>query len=276
MITRLYLGLLAGLSSLSLCLADFDHSHAHFQSILNAHVRDGQVDYAALKDAPAALDGYLAQLSKIDRASYETWEEAQKVAFLINLYNAQTLRLVTRHYPIESIQQIGGIIRGPFDQKVLRFLDRSLSLGDIEHDILRRNHPDPLIRFALAAAARGAPPLREEAYVAERLQAQLEDQARRFFSSPDTLRLDSSRNVLWAAPILKWYKKEFEREAGSVVQFVQRHAPGEIVEFLNSAKSETQIEYLPYDWSLNDFSRASGGTIKNAPSPGRAQGRSND
>src|SRR5262245_6550167 len=123
--------------------ANFDGSHRLFGAVLQSFVKGGLVDYTALKADPKRLNEYLDQLAWVPENEFMNFSEKQKIAFLINLYNATMLRLVIDHYPIKTIKEIGNWINGPFDQKVVRLMGRKFSPGDVEHAILRRNHDEP-------------------------------------------------------------------------------------------------------------------------------------
>ena len=51
-----------------------------------------------------------------------------------------------------------------------------MSLDNIEHGTLRKKYNDPRIHFALVCASISCPRLRNEAYMADKLDAQLDDQ----------------------------------------------------------------------------------------------------
>ena len=163
--------------------AAVDHSHQLFGQVLDQFVRGGLVDYAKLKADPKDLTRYLDELASVPKSEFEKWEQPEQLAFLINLYNAQTLKLVIEHYPVKSIKKIGNILKGPWDQRVVRLWGETVTLNTLEHEILRKDYDEPRIHFALVCAAHGCPPLRKEPYVAERLNSQLEDQGRAFFSN---------------------------------------------------------------------------------------------
>ena len=101
--------LLALLANLVFTLAApaLDHTHAHLGKVLSAQVKDGLVNYAALKAAPGELHGYLDELAAVKEAEFAAWSEPQRLAFLFNLYNATTLKLIADHYPVASIKKIG-------------------------------------------------------------------------------------------------------------------------------------------------------------------------
>jgi hypothetical protein len=236
-------GLIVGLymiSSFSVSASDFDHTHAAYDAILKSHVAAGQVDYKALKADPNALDRYLDELAGVRKPEFVTWTDPQQIAFLANLYNAATLRLIVDHYPVESIKDIGSFFKGPWDQEIVRLFGDTITLNNLEHDILRKDYKEPRLHMALVCAAKGCPPLRNEAYVAERLSEQLDDQSRAYLASPLGMRIDRSKGEVHISSIFKWYGDDF----ASVPAFISKHSGQDVMGLT--------IRYLNYDWSLNE------------------------
>ena len=228
----------------------FAQSHALLGQVLSRHVAEGRVDYAALKKDPADLDRYLAQLSAVSKEELKSWDEPSQLAFLINAYNAWTLRLVATHYPVGSIKDIGTLVRGPWDQRVVNLWGETLSLDTLEHSVLRKDYKEPRIHFALVCAARSCPPLRSEPYLGEQLGRQLDDQARQFLATPSKNRVVAAGHTVHLSPIFKWYAADFERQSGSVLSALQPYWPADTAALL--AKGQFSIRYTVYDWSLND------------------------
>lgn len=227
--------------------AEFDHTHTRYGDVLKKYVQNGRVDYAALKADRLTLDVYLNKTAAVSEEEFEKWTLEQRLSFLINLYNAQTLALVIDHYPVASIKKIGTFFKGPWDQPVVRLFGKTLTLGTLEHDILRKQYQEPLIHFALVCAARGCPTLREEPYVPDQLQKQLEDQARIFLSDKNKNSLDAAKGVIYLSPIFKWFEADFVKKSGSVLSFIEPYLPK-----APSDLASYGIRYTGYDWSLND------------------------
>jgi hypothetical protein len=234
--------------------AAFDQSHELYGSVLNRFVRDGLVDYRGLHADPKDLERYLKELAVVVRSEFDHWPRAEQIAFLINLYNAQTLKLIVDHYPVKSIKDIGGFLRGPWSQPVVNVFGETVTLDDIEHGVLRKRYAEPRIHFALVCAAMGCPPLRAEAYVGSRLDAQLDDQARIFLSTSSKNRVDPKARILYLSPIFKWFAADFISKSGSLEVFVRPFLPAHASEAL--AEGNHEIRYTDYDWSLNDASTA--------------------
>jgi hypothetical protein len=229
----------------------FDQSHAAFSHLLGQRVRDGLVDYATLKSEPGPLAVYLDRLAQIAESEFDAWPEKERLAYLINLYNAATLKLIVDHYPVKSIRSIGWLPGSAWKQDVVKVFGRTLSLDEVEHGIIRRDYQDPRVHFALVCAARGCPPLRAEAFVASRLDEQLDEQGRVFLRQANKNRVDVAGHVVHLSPIFKWFAEDFLGRSGSVLKFVapffhedaQRALAGDV---------EFEIRYTDYDWSLND------------------------
>jgi hypothetical protein len=232
--------------------AEFDQSHALLTRVLTQYVKDARVDYAALKAHPQDLNRYLDQIAAVSKAEFKKWNEPQQIAFLSNAYNAYTLRLIIDHYPVKSIKDIGGFVKSPWDQPVVKLFGETITLNTVEHGILRKDHAEPRIHFALVCAAKGCPPLRREAYVGERLAGQLDDQAKQFLATTNKNRVETGERVLYLSPIFKWYRADFEKKSGSVLAALKPFWPEKSAAAL--AKGNLKIRYTDYDWSLNEQS----------------------
>lgn len=241
----------------------FDHSHAAYDAVLKTRVKDGMVDYKALKADPEALDQYMDTLAAVSEAHFKAWTKPQQIAFLANLYNAATLRLILDHYPVKSIKDIGSIFNGPWDQQAVRLFGQTITLNTLEHGILRKQYNEPRIHMALVCAAKGCPPLRSEAYTPERLNEQLDDQARRYLASRAGLQIERANGESHLSSIFKWYGKDFVAKytppAGfdglkgterAVAYFCSRHVSAADRKYL--AAGGYKLDYLDYDWSLNE------------------------
>lgn len=244
----------------------FDHTHAAWTALLKRHVvlADGakasRVDYAGLARDRPALKAYLETVSAVPPAEYAAWPRGERLAFLINAYNAYTIEKVLTRYPdLKSIRDFGRVFGNPFKDKFFTLLGKAMSLDGIEHDTIRvpGAFDDPRIHFAVNCASVGCPMLREEAFVADRLDRQLEEQTTRFLS-------DRSRNrwrdgALEVSRIFDWYGDDFRGKAGGeIAPFFARYAT-----LLADAPDDqralregrAKVRFLEYDWTLNDARR---------------------
>ena len=230
--------------------AGFDSGHEAWSRVLATHVRDGRVGYSALKKDPAELIACLDAAASVSRAQFDGWPQADQIAFLINLYNAATLKRVVDHYPVTSIRKIGGLFGNPWKLTGVRLWGESVSLDHIEHDLLRKRYREPRIHFALVCAAVSCPPLRPEAYTGERLDAQLNDQGILFLSQSSKNRLDPGTKTLWLSPIFDWFRGDFTAGDRTLEQFVSPYLSEPDRTALSAGGF--RVRFTDYDWSLND------------------------
>ena len=250
--------------------AAFDHSHAGWGALLAQHVvlapggYASKVRYAGFAADRAALTRYTTSLSAVSQAEFDAWSSAQRMAFLINAYNAFTVELILSKYPdLKSIRDLGSVFTSPWKQKFFKLLGRESFLDDIEHGMLRKRgvYDDPRVHFAVNCASVGCPMLREEAFVAERLEAQLAQQAERFMADRSRNRWNASAGKLELSRIFDWYGEDFRlghKGIKSLDDFIARHADRLADGAAERARLRTPpvaLSFLEYDWALNDVAR---------------------
>lgn len=228
---------------------EFDHTHTAFTAILQSSVANQRVDYAALKNNAAPLAAYLGSLAAVKEKEFNGWSKEQRLAYLINLYNAATVKLVVENYPVKSIKKIGSVLKGPWDQEVVPFFGKTVTLNHIEHEVIRAKFGEPRVHFALVCAAVGCPPLRSEAFTADRLGTQMDEQGRIFLATASKNRVDAAAGTLYLSPIFDWFKKDFTDKAGSVEKFVAPYFPEAERKVILGGK--LKVKFTDYDWSLN-------------------------
>ena len=235
----------------AIALDAFDHGHSAWTDVLARFVRDGDVDYRGLAgEGRGPFDAYLRSLQAAS-ASETAWSRDERMAFWINAYNAFTIRLILDHYPLRSIRSIGLLPGAAFREKFIPLGKggEEISLDTIEHEILRTEFRDARIHFAIVCASKGCPQLRSEAYRARDLADQLDDAARGFLAYPSKNRIEAASGTLHLSPIFKWFRGDFERDAGSLEAFVARFAAPQDAERIGTVKM--RLTFLDYDWSLN-------------------------
>jgi hypothetical protein len=257
--------------------AQFDHEHTAWTALLKQHVvlldggRASQARYAGFQQDRAALKSYLDSLSQVTQQEFDGWSKAQRMAFLINAYNAYTVEKILTRYPsIKSIWDFGKVFGNPFRDRFFSLLGRASMLDQIEHETLRKPgaYDEPRVHFAVNCASVGCPMLREEAYVAERLDAQLEEQARRFLSDRSRNRYDAENGRLEVSRIFDWFKEDwtsgyrgFEGKAVPIrtrEQYFAAYAAllaDSPVHQKQALDQKAEIRFLEYDWDLNDVKR---------------------
>ncbi|HUR32991.1 MAG TPA: DUF547 domain-containing protein [Vicinamibacterales bacterium] len=252
--------------------ANEDSRRTRFDEILDLNVRDGFVYYRALKSERARLDGYLASLASVQLDSSSPQEQ---VAFWLNGYNAIVLRTVIDHYPItartkeypaNSIRQIPGA----FERQTHRLAGRTLTLDQIEQTVLPAFH-DPRVFFALGRGAVGSGRLRSEAYTPDKLERQLAEDAAECAGRAQCVQVDAAQNVMRVSAIFSWRREQFvEAYADRARTGFASRSPIEraVLAFIDPkmltaeqgflAKNAFRMEYLPFDWSLNDLTGRGG------------------
>ena len=245
----------------------FDHSHAAWTALLRKHVRllrggqASQVAYAGFAADRAALRTYLDTLSAVTPAAFAGWARAERQAFLINAYNAWTVELILTRYPdLKSIKDLGSLLASPWKPRWIALLGEKVSLDDIEHAMLRKrgDYDDPRVHFAVNCASIGCPAMREEAFVAQRLDAQMDEQALRFMADRTRNRFNAQRGRLELSKIFDWYGEDFRlghRGIASLEGFAARFAD----QLADAAPDRARIRagavtisFTDYDWALND------------------------
>ncbi|MBI4387484.1 MAG: DUF547 domain-containing protein [Candidatus Omnitrophica bacterium] len=235
----------------------FDHNYPEWSKLLSRYTQHGFVDYVSIKKSPDLLNDYFKSIETISQAEFRQWSKQEKIAFWINAYNVATIRLITEYYPLHkkafwkafafpsnSIQQIPNV----WDRPALEIFGETVSLNHIENEILRKEFKEPRIHFALVCASLSCPVLRNEPYRADKLDRQLNDQVSVFLTNPKKFRYNPDADTLYLSPIFKWFKKDFET-VGGIISFSKAHLPKTIS---NDISEETKIEWLDYDWSLNE------------------------
>lgn len=221
-------------------------SHDIWDGLLKKHVNgEGFVHYQGFIRDSAQLNSYL-RLLESSHPSDKAWTREEQMAYWINAYNAFTVQLIVRNYPVASIKDIRrgiAFVNSVWDIKFIRIQGYTYDLNNIEHNILRPVFKDARIHAAINCASFSCPRLLREAYTAEKLEAQLDSSMRAFVN--DTLRNQITAEKAKVSEIFKWFRGDFERDAGSVRAYLNRYAEIKLSE-------HTDISYLDYQWSLNE------------------------
>ena len=243
-----------------------------YTALLQRYVDDrGLVNYKGLKADREPLDRFVRGLGALERERYEALSDERQIALLINAYNAFALKLIVDNYPIESsflksfvypensIRQI----EGAFDGKTFELMGRKVTLDGIEHGMLRENFDEPRIHMAVNCASMSCPPLRREPYRGPALDEQLDDQSRRFLSHRRNFRIDREAETVYLSSIFKWFGTDFigkykpsegfggkSEKVRAVLKFVSGYVGPDEAGYLRTGGYG--IEYIDYDWSLNE------------------------
>jgi Protein of unknown function, DUF547 len=250
----------------------FDHSHAAFSALLKKHVvlvdggKTSKVNYVGFEKDRDALKGYLDSISKVSEAEFKGWTKPQRMAFLINAYNGFTLELILQNYPTKSIKDIGGTFDDRWKRKFFKLFGQDSYLNKIEHEMLRKPgaFDEPRVHFAVNCASIGCPALRDEAFTADKIDKQLEEQTTRFLSDRSRNRYDTKSGKLEVSMIFKWFKEDWESgykgfdgktpAIKSREDYFARYAKllaDAPADQQKIADGKTGISFMDYDWSIN-------------------------
>lgn len=247
-------------------------SHEVFDRVLQRFVDEkGLVDYSGLQHEPDGLDRYLALLAAYspdsDPELFPT--DNDRLAYWINAYNAAVLKLVLEHYPIDSVTDVHAPATLFFLPRTAGFFylqrvtlgGEEMSLSELESDILRKRFAEPEIHFAINCASVGCPQLSTHAFTPEHLDQQLGRRADLFFSETRNLSIDHEDKIVSFSSILKWYsgdftdwyEREFPEKDATLLKYAALHVDEKRAEELRWAEgSGYTIEFVDYDWTLND------------------------
>lgn len=228
--------------------------HSEYDALLQKYVTPYGVRYAAWHANETDRVALQTYLRRLQAAAPSRWAEreggrAHALAYWINVYNAVTLDLILDNYPVKSIKDLGNLIRTPWKKKLFSVEGEPLTLNEIENEIIRPQFNEPRIHFAVNCAAISCPPLRGEAYTAERLEEQLEEMTRLFLADPKRTFLDEEGR-LHLSKILDWYREDFETDDSGLVDYVRRYSPA--VQDLKPGE-KVDLKFNDYDWALNEF-----------------------
>lgn len=234
-------------------------NYQDYALILGTYVSDrGLVNYSELKANRQLLDRFNQSVAKVEARTYESWSKSEKLAFLMNAYNSLTLQSIIDQDPLKkSIRDIPGV----WKSRKFQIAGSSKTLDNIEHDTIRKDFNEPRIHAALVCAAMSCPPLRNEPYLAEKLDQQLDDQVNDFIANNQGLKIDRQNNKVYLSSIFKWYGKDWIDSYGIENKFSGSKKEKAVLNFLSNylsleqrqylEKGQYKVSYLNYDWSLN-------------------------
>ncbi|MEX0313378.1 MAG: DUF547 domain-containing protein [Allomuricauda sp.] len=210
--------------------------HSTWADLLKQFVDDkGNVNYNGLKKEVGLLDGYLEYLAQ--KPPVNSWTKNDRLAYYINLYNAATVKLIVDHYPLQSIKDIPN----RWKKKWIKVGKEVTSLNDIEHEVLRKMD-EPRIHFAINCASYSCPKLLNTAFTPQSMERLLSKTAVDFVNDKSRNRFEKDSAQL--SKIFKWYKGDFT-ENTSLLEYINQYLE-------NPVNTKARIEYLDYDWSLNE------------------------
>ena len=252
--------------------------HDKFSDLLNEFVDDnGMVNYRKLRRQRLKLKALVREFDALNPNEYKSWTKENKIAFWLNAYNIQLLRIITENYPIQSSRILrlypgwgpNSIlhIKGLWTEYKFLIMDEEFTLSEIDKRIFRKEFDDPRIFFAVSRGSLSGPPLRNEAYYGHRLNEQLDEQVRTFLSSPLAFRVDAEKQTVYLSSLfqISSYAREFmdkyaidrkfkdhEPTTRAVLNFITKYVSQDVASFLELGNYS--VKYMKYDWTINDGS----------------------
>ena len=210
-------------------------NHTSLDALLKANVSAaGNVNYEGFRKNRTALRAYITSLG--ENMPTEAWTRDDRLAYWMNAYNAMTIDLILRNLPLKSIKDIDK----PWNQRLWKLSEKWYNLDEIEHKILRKMN-DPRIHFGINCASFSCPPLLNEAFTSDKVDAQLDFLAKQFVN--DTQRNTISASSIKVSKIFTWFAKDFKKD-GSLIDFLNKYSNTPI-------NGNAKKSYRDYDWSLN-------------------------
>lgn len=222
-------------------------SHQIWDQLVKTHVKsNGMVDYKGFIKEKAKLEQYLKLISE-NAPDRKTWSKNQQLAYWINAYNAFTVKLIVDNYPTKSIRDLGPKLKIPLVNDVWHYQFFKIggvdsSLDEIEHSILRKEFDEPRIHFAINCASVSCPPLLNEAFVAEKLESQLQKVTIAFINDPTRNKITPDQAQI--SSIFSWFQGDFTKK-GTLISFLNQYSKVKI-------KPTAKISHLDYNWNLNE------------------------
>ena len=235
-------------------------SHAAWTSILQNYVSapDGQglthFDYARLSSNAADKAKLASYIQSLSATNPGTLSQNEAIAFYSNLYNAVTIDLIVQNYPVGSIrkaktyngEKVSGI-SGPWKKVKVSVNGQTMSLNDVEHEVLRKQFPSPYVHYMVNCASVGCPNLLDTAWEANTLDAARKKAATDYINSPRGVKITPKGLVV--SSIFKWFKEDFGGSKANVLKHIRQHANPQLAAAIDSGATITGYDY---DWSLNN------------------------
>lgn len=235
--------------------------------------KDGMVDYKALTHKKMEMVKLLEQFRKLDRNEYNSWSKDDKLAFWINGYNLNFIKIIMDNYPIESNRMLRLFwppnsirhINGIWNEHKFIIMNEEFTLQEIDQRFLQKEFGEPLAFFAISYASVSGTPLRNEAYRGQNLSTQFDDQVKKFLAGQHGFKIDRENKKVYLSSILNstWYGSQFIAKYGTdlkfkqqeptvraILSFLTKHVSPQDIDYLETGNYT--VEFLRYDWTLND------------------------
>lgn len=211
--------------------------YKNYNAFLKKYISEnGNVDYDKIKINKAELEKIIDEFDATQPVN-KNWPKNEELAYFINVYNINTIKIVVDNYPTKSIKDI----KNAWDKKFILSGKALLSLSDVEHKILRKMN-EPRIHFAINCASFSCPKLENKAFEPKTLDSQL-DTATKSFINDKTKNIITTKEVQ-LSEIFNWFGSDFKTKKTSIIDFINKYSTVKI-------DKKAKVKYLDYNWDLN-------------------------
>ena len=254
----------------------FDYSS--YARLLDKYVDDkGRVAYRKLVENQDDLDHFYGRIATYspDSHPYLFPDRNAQLAYWINSYNSTVIKGVVQYYPLDSVTDVAPPkVLFFFPSKSGFFFFQRFTYGGVEtslyyleNRVIRGRFSDPRFHFALNCASRSCPQLPDVPFYPETLDEQLDKEAAKFINSTNNVRYDGQENTLYLSSIFDWYEEDFlswtaqkyPEQQPTVIGYILSYLQEETAHLIENKLKSLKIEYLPYDWGLNDSDNITNG-----------------
>lgn len=216
-------------------------NHKIWTVFLQRHVsQDGHVNYKTMLKDKNSLTDYMIELKTHTPGT--DWNNNEKLAYYINLYNAYTIQFILTKYPVKSPKDIKYSSSDIWHLKLVKFGKKTITLTQLEDDIIR-GFGDARIHFAINCGAKSCPSLLNRAYEAKTLDTDLTVVTKTFINNTNANIIKNKKIQL--SKIFEWYALDFKAKDKTVIDFINKYSKIQV-------SPKAKIEYLPYNWDLNE------------------------
>jgi hypothetical protein len=236
--------------------------------------QQGMVDYRTLSYKKLELVNLLDKFRNLDQKEYDSWSKENKIAFWINAYNLNFIRIILDNYPIESTRVLRIFwppnsikhIKGLWDGHKFIVMNEEFTLKEIDTRFFQKEFDEPRVFCAIFYASISGPPLLNEAYCGKNLSAQLDTQVKKFLAGEHAYKISRENGKVYLSSMFdsSWYGQQFVAKYGTdrkfkqqdpvvraVFNFLTKYLSSQDVDYLETGNYT--VEYMRYDWTLNEL-----------------------
>jgi hypothetical protein len=205
-------------------------------NFMSTYAEGGLIDYKSIRSDQSKLNELVEMIGSFQ---LEDKPDNEKLAFYINAYNVLVIKQVVDNYPVKSPMDVSGF----FDKTGFDVAGQSLTLNQIENDVIRPTFNDARIHFVLVCGAMDCPPIVDFAYVPDKIYDQMEKQTKLALNDDSFIKVKN--NAVEFSEIFKWYEQDFLQDYSSILEYINSYRKAPIPQ-------SSSTGFYTYDWSLNE------------------------